>query len=154
MPVNRNPVLGQFSDMPYAMIWSANIRKLAKDHKSYATAPQLRHDHRRMSIISLTLDFRRNFLLYLQPRIYIVERIRILYLLAWWGFMLQQSKYSFIHFEMPSEFVEKSHQSSCFSSSIYYTKQSADIQLCDKSISRLRRHVKLSSCSLLMFKKL
>jgi hypothetical protein len=28
------------------------------------------------------------------------------------------------------------------------------IQLCDKSISRLRRHAKLSGCSLLMFEKL
>jgi hypothetical protein len=29
-----------------------------------------------------------------------------------------------------------------------------NLQLCDKSISRLRRHVKLSSCNLLMFEKL
>jgi hypothetical protein len=28
------------------------------------------------------------------------------------------------------------------------------LQLCDKSISRLRRHAKLSGCSLLMFEKL
>jgi hypothetical protein len=38
----------------------------------------------------------------------IVERIQISYYLAWRGFMLQQSKNSFIHFEMPWEFVGKS----------------------------------------------
>ena len=38
---------------------------------------------------------------YMSARICIVERIRISYFLAWRCFMLQQSKNSFIHFEMP-----------------------------------------------------